>query len=93
MDKVDNRTIECMVCASCTFKGEKRQEERKIDRSEGEAGGRSQGDVEEEKIELSKNCQNGFRKNSRDAAQMDDARGTSSELIGSCPIFRPGVLS
>ena len=72
-----------MVCASCTFKGEKRQEERKIDRSEGEAGGRSQGDVEEEKIEsrfrpvdfqnLSKNCQNGFRKNSRDAAQMDDA--------------------
>ena len=59
MDKVDNQTIECMVCASCTFKGEKRQEERKIDRSEGEAGGRSQGDVEEE--------------NSRDAAQMDDA--------------------
>ncbi len=56
MDKVDNQTIECMVCASCTFKGEKRQEERKIDRSEGEAGGRSQGDVEEEKIELSKNC-------------------------------------
>ena len=55
MDKVDNQTIECMVCASCTFKGEKRQEERKIDRSEGEAGGRSQGDVEEEKIELSKN--------------------------------------
>ena len=54
MDKVDNQTIECMVCASCTFKGEKRQEERKIDRSEGEAGGRSQGDVEEEKIELSK---------------------------------------
>ena len=49
------------------------KEERKIDRSEGEAGGRSQGDVEEEKIELSKNCQNGFRKNSRDAAQMDDA--------------------
>ena len=40
MDKVDNQTIECMVCASCTFKGEKRQEERKIDRSEGEAGGR-----------------------------------------------------
>lgn len=38
MDKVDNQTIECMVCASCTFKGEKRQEERKIDRSEGEAG-------------------------------------------------------
>ena len=71
VDKVDNQTIECMVCASCTFKGEKRQEERKIDRSEGEAGGRSQGDVEEEKIELSKNCQNGFRKNSRDAAQMD----------------------
>ena len=65
MDKVDNQTIECMVCASCTFKGEKRQEERKIERS--------QGDVEEEKIELSKNCQNGFRKNSRDAAQMDDA--------------------
>ena len=56
MDKVDNQPIECMVCASCTFKGEKRQEERKIDRSEGEAGGRSQGDVEEEKIELSKNC-------------------------------------
>lgn len=73
MDKVDNQTIECMVCASCTFKGEKQQEEGKIDRSEGEAGGRSQGDVEEEKIELSKNCQNGFRKNSRDAAQMDDA--------------------
>ena len=73
VDKVDNQPIECMVCASCTFKGEKRQEERKIDRSEGEAGGRSQGDVEEEKIELSKNCQNGFRKNSRDAAQMDDA--------------------
>ena len=93
MDKVDNRTIECMVCASCTFKGEKRQEERKIDRSEGEAGGRSQGDVEEEKIELSKNCQNGFRKNSRDAAQMDDARGTSSELNGSCHTFRPGALS
>ena len=93
MDKVDNQTIECMVCASCTFKGEKRQEEweiggdsgeaervmrervedRKIDSSEGDAGGRSQVDVEEEKIELSKNCQNGFRKNSRDAAQMDDA--------------------
>ena len=36
VDKVDNQTIECMVCASCTFKGEKRQEERKIDRSEGE---------------------------------------------------------
>ena len=65
MDKVDNQKIECMVCASCTFKGEKRQEEGKIDRNEG--------DVEEEKIELSKNCQNGFRKNSRDAAQMDDA--------------------
>ena len=64
MDKVDNQPIECMVCASCTFKGEKQQ---------GEAGGRSQGDVEEEKIELSKNCQNGFRKNSRDAAQMHDA--------------------
>ena len=62
MDKVDNRTIECMVCASCTFKGEKRQEERKIDRSEGEAGGRSQGDVEEEKIELSKNCRKWFWK-------------------------------
>ena len=60
VDKVDNQPIECMVCASCTFKGEKRQEERKIDRSEGEAGGRSQGDVEEEKIELSKNCQNVF---------------------------------
>ena len=57
VDKVDNQTIECMVCASCTFKGEKRQEERKIDRSEGEAGGRSQGDVEEEKIELSKNLE------------------------------------
>ena len=82
-----------MVCASCTFKGEKRQEERKIDRSEGEAGGRSQRDVEEEKIELSKNCQNGFRKNSRDAAQMDDARGTSSVSSGFCRIFRPGVLS
>ena len=41
MDKVDNQPIECMVCASCTFKGEKRQEERKIDRSEGEAGGRT----------------------------------------------------
>ena len=54
MDKVDNQTIECMVCASCTFKGEKRQEERKIDRSEGEAGGRSQGDVEEEKINCRK---------------------------------------
>ena len=27
VDKVDNQTIECMVCASCTFKGEKRQEE------------------------------------------------------------------
>ena len=65
VDKVDNQKIECMVCASCTFKGEKRQEEGKIDRNEG--------DVEEEKIELSKNCQNGFRKNSRDAAQMDDA--------------------
>ena len=62
MDKVDNRTIECMVCASCTFKGEKRQEEGKIDRSEGEAGGRSQGDVEEEKIELSKNCRKWFWK-------------------------------
>ena len=62
MDKVDNRRIECMVCASCTFKGEKRQEERKIDRSEGEAGGRSQRDVEEEKIELSKNCQKWFWK-------------------------------
>ena len=62
MDKVDNQTIECMVCASCTFKGEKRQEERKIDRSEGEAGGRSQGDVEEEKIELSKNCRKWFWK-------------------------------
>ena len=68
MDKVDNQPIECMVCASCTFKGEKRQEERKIDRSEGEAGGRSQGDVEEEKIELSKNCRKWFWKNSRDAA-------------------------
>ena len=62
VDKVDNQTIECMVCASCTFKGEKRQEERKIDRSEGEAGGRSQGDVEEEKIELSKNCRKWFWK-------------------------------
>ena len=62
MDKVDNQTIECMVCASCTFKGEKRQEERKIDRSEGEAGGRSQRDVEEEKIELSKNCRKWFWK-------------------------------
>ena len=60
MDKVDNRTIECMVCASCTFKGKKRQEEGKIDRGEGEAGGRSQGDVEE-----GKNC--------RAAVQMDDA--------------------
>ena len=54
MDKVDNQTIECMVCASCTFKGEKRQEERKIDRSEGEAGGRSQRDVEEEKLNCRK---------------------------------------
>ena len=62
MDKVDTQPIECMVCASCTFKGEKRQEERKIDRSEGEAGGRSQGDVEEEKIELSKNCRKWFWK-------------------------------
>ncbi len=62
VDKVDNQPIECMVCASCTFKGEKRQEERKIDRSEGEAGGRSQGDVEEEKIELSKNCRKWFWK-------------------------------
>ena len=32
VDKVDNQTIECMVCASCTFKGEKRQEERKIEK-------------------------------------------------------------
>lgn len=54
VDKVDNQTIECMVCASCTFKGEKRQEERKIDRSEGEAGGRSQRDVEEEKLNCRK---------------------------------------
>lgn len=60
MDKVDNQTIECMVCASCTFKGEKRQEEWEIDRSEEEAGGRSQGDVEEKKIELSKNCRKWF---------------------------------
>ena len=60
VDKVDNQTIECMVCASCTFKGEKRQEERKIDRSEGEAGGRSQRDVEEEKIELSKKLSKRF---------------------------------
>ena len=72
MDKVDNRTIECMVCASCTFKGKKRQEEGKIDRGEGEAGGRSQGDVEEGKIELSKNCRKRL-KNCRAAVQMDDA--------------------
>ena len=84
MDKVDNRRIECMVCASCTFKGEKRQEERKIDRSEGEAGGRSQRDVEEEKIELSKNCQNGFRKNSRDAAQMRLREDVAGSFIGNC---------
>ena len=30
-------------------------------------------EMSKEKIELSKNCQNGFIKNSRDAAQMDDA--------------------
>lgn len=54
MDKVDNRTIECMVCASCTFKGEKRQEEGKIDRSEGETGERSQRDVEEGKLNCRK---------------------------------------
>ena len=85
MDKVDNRTIECMVCASCTFKGEKRQEEGKIDRSEGETGERSQRDVEEVKIELSKNCQNGFRKNSRDAAQNDAAeRSCRRDFCGHC---------
>ena len=53
MDKVDNRTIECMVCASCTFKGEKRQEERKIDRGGGDAG---RGMSEKKETELSKNC-------------------------------------
>ena len=86
VDKVDNQTIECMVCASCTFKGEKRQEERKIDRSEGEAGGRSQGDVEEEKIELSKNCQNGFRKNSRMRRRwtMRLREDVAGSFIGNC---------
>ena len=37
VDKVDNQTIECMVCASCTFKGEKRQEEWEIGGDSGEA--------------------------------------------------------
>ena len=85
VDKVDNRTIECMVCASCTFKGEKRQEEGKIDRGEGEAGGRSQGDVAEGKIELSKNCRKRL-KNCRAAVQMDDAAERSCRWIfcGNC---------
>ena len=86
MDKVDNQTIECMVCASCTFKGEKRQEERKIDRSEGEAGGRSQGDVEEEKIELSKNCQNGLEKTEgmRRRWTMRLREDAAGSFIGNC---------
>ena len=53
MDKVDNLKIECMVCASCTFKGEKRQEERKIDRGGGDAG---RGMSKKKETELSKNC-------------------------------------
>lgn len=90
MDKVDNQTIECMVCASCTFKGEKRQEERKIDRSEEEAGGRSQGDVEEKKLNCRKIVENGFRKNSRDAAQNDAAeRSRGRDFCGHC--VRAGI--
>lgn len=54
MDKVDNREIECMVCASCTFKGRKRQEGRKIDRGGEE---RCRGVPEIEEIKLSKNCE------------------------------------
>ena len=60
MDKVDNRTIECMVCASCTFKGEKRQEEGKIDRSEGEDGEGVREVSKREKIKLSKNYRKRF---------------------------------
>ena len=47
MDKVDNREIECMVCASCTFKGRKWQEGRKIGRAGEEERRTMQGDVEE----------------------------------------------
>lgn len=49
MDKVDNRKIECMVCASCTFKGRKRQEEQKLDGARGEDGRAVQGGVGEER--------------------------------------------
>lgn len=54
MDKVDNREIECMVCASCTFKGRKRQEGRKIDRDGEERCGLVS---KREKMKLSKNCE------------------------------------
>lgn len=49
MDKVDNRKIECMVCASCTFKGKKRQKVWKIGEDGGEAGRTVWGGVEEER--------------------------------------------
>ena len=49
MDKVDNQTIECMVCARCTFKGEKRQEEWEIGGDSGEAERVMRERVEEER--------------------------------------------
>lgn len=49
VDKVDNQTIECMVCASCTFKGEKRQEEWEIGGDSGEAERVMRERVEEER--------------------------------------------
>lgn len=47
MDKVDNRKIECMVCASCTFEGKKRQKVWKIGRDGEEERRTMQGGVEE----------------------------------------------
>ena len=74
MDKVDNRTIECMVCASCTFKGKKRQEEWEIGGDSGEAERVMRERVEEEKMELSKNLEKKLQIKQQNQWSDDDSR-------------------
>lgn len=63
-----------MVCASCTFKGKKRQEEWEIGGDSGEAERVMRERVEEEKMELSKNLEKKLQIKQQNQCTDDDSR-------------------
>ena len=63
-----------MVCASCTFKGKKRQEEWEIGGDSGEAERVMRERVEEEKMKLSKNQRKKLQTKQQNQWSDDDSR-------------------